>query len=162
MNGIEKLIASRIATALVASGKKITVDFSRGYDTEDQYRDLTDIAKIIEACDAVDECWFMLDAERDGDGAKATTGWVYFIWGNGEDGRTCVSDYTTNLDDIMEPVSDWADTLTIDALAANWTAAIDALKALKRARGNCGASPFEQAACDQMDAAILAFEGKAA
>ncbi|AMX93683.1 MULTISPECIES: hypothetical protein [Mesorhizobium] len=37
-----------------------------------------------------------------------------------------------------------------------------ALKAIKRARGNCGASPFEQAACNLMDAAILKAEGEAA
>jgi hypothetical protein len=36
-----------------------------------------------------------------------------------------------------------------------------ALKALKKARGNCGASPFEQAACNMMDAAIAKAEGRA-
>lgn len=36
-----------------------------------------------------------------------------------------------------------------------------ALKALKRARGNCGASPFEQAACDLMDEAIAKAEDRA-
>ncbi|RWC91666.1 MAG: hypothetical protein EOS72_03150 [Mesorhizobium sp.] len=36
-----------------------------------------------------------------------------------------------------------------------------ALKALKRARGNCGASPFEQAACNLMDQAIAKAEGEA-
>ncbi|AZO29362.1 hypothetical protein [Mesorhizobium sp. M1B.F.Ca.ET.045.04.1.1] len=33
-----------------------------------------------------------------------------------------------------------------------------ALKAIKRARGNCGASPFEQEACDMMDKAIAKAE----
>lgn len=37
-----------------------------------------------------------------------------------------------------------------------------ALKAIKRARGNCGASPFEQDACNLMDAAIAKAEGGAA
>ncbi|WP_378952137.1 hypothetical protein [Mesorhizobium sp. ANAO-SY3R2] len=36
-----------------------------------------------------------------------------------------------------------------------------ALKAIKRARGNCGASPFEQAACNLMDDAIAMAEGQA-
>lgn len=36
---------------------------------------------------------------------------------------------------------------------------LEALKTIKRARGNCGASPFEQAACNLMDAAILKAEG---
>ena len=37
---------------------------------------------------------------------------------------------------------------------------IEALRAIKKARGNCGASPFEQAACDLMDAAIAKAEGR--
>ncbi|TIW21323.1 MAG: hypothetical protein E5V63_29620 [Mesorhizobium sp.] len=37
-----------------------------------------------------------------------------------------------------------------------------ALKAIKRARGNCGASPFEQAACNLMDEAIAKGESAVA
>ncbi|KQW30771.1 hypothetical protein ASE36_00260 [Rhizobium sp. Root274] len=36
-----------------------------------------------------------------------------------------------------------------------------ALKAIKKARGNCGASPFEQAACRLVDSAIEKAEGRA-
>jgi hypothetical protein len=110
MNGIEKQIARAVASALINAGHKITVDYERGYDTEDQNRDLTDLDKIIEASDAVDECWWMLDAEPDPEaGACATGGWVYFIWGNGDEGRTCVSDYAGSLEPLLEHIWPWAE-----------------------------------------------------
>jgi len=33
--------------------------------------------------------------------------WVWFIWDNGEDGLTCIADYTVSLEDVMMPVFDW-------------------------------------------------------
>jgi len=33
--------------------------------------------------------------------------WVWFIWNNGEDGLTCITDYTVSLEDVMQPVFDW-------------------------------------------------------
>jgi hypothetical protein len=109
MNYIEKQIARRVAKALLSGQNTISVDYERGYDCDEENFALTDIDKIIEASDAVDECHWMLDAERDGQGACATGGYVYFIWGNGEEGRTCVSDYTTNLEPIMAPIFEWVE-----------------------------------------------------
>lgn len=129
MNGIEKSIAREVAKAIIGAGHKISVDFARGWDCEPKYRDLTDLDAIIAACDEVDECHFMLDAEHDDEDntACATAGWVYFIWSNGDEGRTCVSDYATVLEPLLAPIWPWAEeaesmlvgepTLTPDQLA---------------------------------------------
>lgn len=110
MNGVEKQIARHIARALIAKGYNISVDFERGYDCEEGNFALTDVEKIIEASDEVDECHWMLNAEREPEnGACATEGYLYFIWGNGEEGRTCLSDYTTNLEPIIQHVNDWSE-----------------------------------------------------
>lgn len=98
MNHIEKLIARRIAEGLIAAGKPVSVDYNEG---EVELADSTDVDAILKAADAVDECWFLVDP--DGDGKFAS--FVYFIWGNGEEGRTCVSDYTVNLESIVGPIS---------------------------------------------------------
>lgn len=109
MNAIEKQIARHMAAAIIQAGHNISVDYGRGYDCEAENFALKDVDKIIEASDAVDECHWMLDAERDGEGAQAQEGYLYFIWGNGDDGRTCLSDYTMNLEPLLEPINKWAD-----------------------------------------------------
>lgn len=116
MNHIEKQIARRLAADLIAAGHKVSVDYERGWGCEEQNRDLTDPDKIVTASDAVDECHWMLDALHDERECSATAGYVYLIWGNGNDGRDCISDYTTNLAPIVDPISDWADTAGIALL----------------------------------------------
>lgn len=38
-------------------------------------------------------------------------GWVHFVYGN--DGYDVISDYSTNLESVLKPVTDYADTLAI-------------------------------------------------
>lgn len=40
----------------------------------------------------------------------ANHGWVRFVYGN--DGWDVISDYTTNLEDVLKPVADWAEKLS--------------------------------------------------
>lgn len=42
---------------------------------------------------------------------KRPTGWVYFVFGN--DGYDVISDYTTNLEDVLAPINAYADTLAV-------------------------------------------------
>jgi hypothetical protein len=49
----------------------------------------------------------MLDAEHKGEEACATNGYLVFIWGNGNDGKDCLSDYTTNIEPVIQPVLEW-------------------------------------------------------
>jgi len=90
MNAIEKQITRKIVEALIADGNKVAVDYDRGY--ENGLPASTDVDAIIEACDAVDECWLFVK-----------TGWVYLIWGNGN-GMDCISDYTLSLEPIIDGI----------------------------------------------------------
>mgnify|MGYP003543389815 CR=1 FL=1 len=54
--------------------------------------------EILNAIFAVDICWLV----------TKTGAWVFFIIGNAYD---AISDYTTDLEPIMDPVLDWASEL---------------------------------------------------
>lgn len=115
MNGIEKQIIRHLATQLIADGHHISVDYDGGYCTEDEYKDLTDPEKVIEGCDAVDEVYLMLDATHEVDGEScAQFGWIYCIWGNGNDGKDCISNYSgADLDKYIDPIYKWLDTAEV-------------------------------------------------
>lgn len=53
----------------------------------------SDIAKEAFACDMTT--------------LRVGSKWVLFIWGNGEEGLTCISDYTVSLEDVLAPVFHW-------------------------------------------------------
>lgn len=101
MNGIEKAISRRLIDGLLAAGKRITVDYELGLDPA--LEGSKDVEAIIAAMDAVDECWLMI-----GEGKPSYDAFLYFIWGNGEEGRTCLSDYSCSLESIVAPVSEWS------------------------------------------------------
>lgn len=117
MNHIEKLIARNIAAALIAAGKFVTVDYN---EDEPGLSESSDLDAIIAACDEVDECWFLVDPHRDNEGTYK--GFVRFIWGNGDEGRTCVSDYSVYLTEFVDPAVDGVDA-ELDRLIAEATAA---------------------------------------
>ncbi|MER9768923.1 hypothetical protein NKJ09_22995 [Mesorhizobium sp. M0189] len=79
-------------------------------------------------------------------------------------------DVEVNGGDLVEWFGNWRRAFVLPAIAnagspspvqAAAPDTLAALKAIKRARGNCGASPFEQDACNLMDAAIAKAEGQA-
>lgn len=57
-----------------------------------------------------DTPWEQIEAEAfacDMTTLRVHSQWVLFIWGNGEEGLTCISDYTVSLEDALKPVFDW-------------------------------------------------------
>jgi hypothetical protein len=60
-----------------------------------------DIVAITKAMFSTDEDRLLLD---NNDGKRC--GWVYLVWGNGAD---IISDYTTNLEDVLKPAQAIAD-----------------------------------------------------
>lgn len=68
-----------------------------------------DIDTIIEQAEAVEECWIYFYKQLDENVRRKH--WVYFIWGNGNDGWDCVTDYSFNkgddFDDMMNELFDW-------------------------------------------------------
>lgn len=107
MNGIEKQILRLVCEKLLAEGYVLTVDYERGFDSEPENKNLRDIDDIIHAADAVDEVWLMADREELEEGPY--DGFVYFIWGNGNEGRDCITDYSTVFEPILDPIIDWLD-----------------------------------------------------
>lgn len=119
MNIQEEIIIRSVAKALIEAGHKISVDFERGYDT--QLNQSIDLDAIFKAADEVDECWLMVGTPKKP--RDVYDGYVYFIWANGDDGWTCISDYTTNLESVLAPVNaliETAMTLSDPGHSAAW------------------------------------------
>lgn len=124
MSPIEKLIARTACQRLIEAGYYITVDYYRGYEASDVIN-RNSLDGILDAMDAVDECWLMLNRDpvtiTDGQPDEPYDAWVYFIWSNGDDGRTCISDYDVSLSSLIEPWygnDTWADAQIDRAFAA--------------------------------------------
>jgi hypothetical protein len=105
MNGVEKQILRKLCEGLMAEGYWLTVDYEMGFDSEPENRNMTNINDIIKAADAVDECWLMADREELDEGPYDA--FVTLIWGNGNEGRDCISDYCISLEPIIKPIYDW-------------------------------------------------------
>lgn len=107
MNNIEKQVLRKIVAELFVQGWYVTVDYEYGYDSEPENRNMTDLEKVIEAADAVDECWIMVDKEPREIGTY--NGFIHLIWDNGNEGRDCITDYSMNLEPVMGPISEWTE-----------------------------------------------------
>ena len=97
---IDKLIARKVAEALIAAGMPVTVDYNDG---EPPLVQSTDVDKILEEAFAVDECWYLVKPGKDG----MYDHMVYFIWGNGNCGWDAITDYSTALEEVLKPVNEW-------------------------------------------------------
>jgi hypothetical protein len=95
---IEGRIFGRACSALIASGWLL--DLNDGEETVITGSD--SITALRAAAFSTDEDYLIA---HKGD----ERGWVRFIYGN--DGHDVISDYTTNLEDVLKPVNDYADTL---------------------------------------------------
>jgi hypothetical protein len=99
----ERAIARKTAQALIAAGF-----FVRVHDGEDWACErTTKLPVIMAAIMATDE--ETLHVYREDTGA-ARYGWVQFVYGNG--GWDVTSDHTTNLEEVLQPVSDYAEQLS--------------------------------------------------
>jgi hypothetical protein len=59
--------------------------------------------KLVSACLGVDDCRvYLMNAD-----GKTANGWVYLVYGN--DGWDLISDYTTNLEDMLAPINTYCD-----------------------------------------------------
>lgn len=60
-----------------------------------------DTWQIMEVCFSVEDCTlYVVHPDR-------RTSHVRFIWGNGNDGLDCICDHTTDLNEILAPVTEW-------------------------------------------------------
>lgn len=113
MQPYETLIATATLSGLIKAGYYITVDFDRGYEASNarNINSTDQIPTALAAMNAADECWLMLSDAPHPDG-EPYDAFVYFIWGNGNDGKDCLSDWTSTdrVNGAVESLdSDWAD-----------------------------------------------------
>jgi hypothetical protein len=99
MDFVETTIAKRLFDALIASGRNISVDYNEGPEIE--LVASKNWPDVLKASGAVCDCWWLMDYDK-------KTGkfdrFVRLIWGNGAD---CISDYSTSLSHIIEPITEW-------------------------------------------------------
>lgn len=99
---VEQEIVTRTVDALLSAGFRLATDA----DDCAQHTYTADRSVILAALMEVDDEHLLA---RAGTRADARTGWVRFVYGN--DGYDVISDYTTNLEDVLAPVNAYADTL---------------------------------------------------
>ena len=92
---VEHDIVTRVVDALLAAEYVVFVE---GESTKEATREQT-LALLFDLDDA-----YLSVQQRSG----ASEGWIRFVFGN--DGWDVVSDYTTNLENVLKPVNDYADT----------------------------------------------------
>lgn len=124
MQPFETLIAHEACRRLIAAGYKLTVDFERGYEASDarNISAVADIGKALAAMNEVDECHLMVSRKHMTFERGETNGadhFVWFIWGNGNEGRDCISDYSTALSEQIDELDDeWVNAQMTRAIAA--------------------------------------------
>lgn len=96
--GIETKIAKKAICELIKAGYTLGV-----HDGEELVLgNCTDQKALIEAMQSVDEEHLMVYKDN------KRVGWVFFVYGNS--GWDVIADYTTNLESVMESVTDYANT----------------------------------------------------
>lgn len=97
-----KIITSFVQTAL-AKGYRLAVSLERGHDVDEMLIGSRSRRAIVEAAMAGDDAHIFVqpaEGELVQDGKIASEGWVYVVLGN--DGWDVISDYTTNLEPLMQ------------------------------------------------------------
>lgn len=97
---IEKQAARAVLKALDAAKIPYWIDYERGYEPSDATSD-SPIDERINELFACDEGWIMTGTT---DSETQADAFVYFIWGNGNDGRDCITDYSCSLESIINPI----------------------------------------------------------
>lgn len=96
---IERDIVLRTVAALLAAGYELNID--NGGDEYELPNFTLDAALLTQHLMETDDEYLMV-ATKGEDNVK---GWVRFVYGN--DGYDVISDYTTNLEPIIEPIMDY-------------------------------------------------------
>lgn len=92
---IEKLIFKSVVNAALHQGYAISLNDGE----ETTVRRSRDPKELLDAAFSTDEDYLFL---HEGD-EKARYGWIHFVYGN--DGTDVISDYTTNLDELLDPIN---------------------------------------------------------
>ena len=102
---IEKQAARAVLKALDKAKIPHWIDYERGWEPSGATSKDT-LKKRVDELFACDEGWIMTGTTEPGEAADA---FIYFIWGNGNGGRDCISDYSTSLEPLLAPIIDALD-----------------------------------------------------
>lgn len=95
---LEVRIVKKVIDAVLAAGHAISV-----YDGEEwAIKRSTNKSDILNACFSTDDDQFRI---RDKEGNYV--GWIHFVYGN--DGHDVISDYSTDIEELLKPINDYAD-----------------------------------------------------
>lgn len=101
---VEQDIVTKLVDALLKAGYVLRVN-----DGEDSYPEATqDRATVLEQLGEVDDEHIEVGTPVTS-GKPKRVGWIRLVYGN--DGYDVISDYTTNLEEVLKPINDYADTL---------------------------------------------------
>ncbi len=109
---VERQIINRFVTDALAAKYRLAVSLERGYDVEDMLLGSRDKKKIVDEAMAGDEAHIFVqpaDGALTENGSVVSVGWVYVVLGN--DGWDVVSDYTTNLEELLTGANELASKL---------------------------------------------------
>lgn len=99
---VEREIIKRLATEILASGHSVAVNNGE----EEVLKPARWSARaVINACCTTDDETLVVYF------AGKQIGWISLIYGNGNNGLDLISDYTTSLEDLIKPVTEWIKTL---------------------------------------------------
>lgn len=99
---IEKQTARAVLKALDEAKVPYSIDYERGYEPSG-VTSSDPLAKRVEELFACDEGWIMTGTT---DGEGPFDSFIHFIWGNGNGGRDCITDYGTSLEHILAPINE--------------------------------------------------------
>lgn len=100
---VESDIVARTIDAMLSAGYFLQTDLRDSARPETPTRDRDTI--LSEMMETDDEFLGVFECATD----ELPLGWVRFVYGN--DGWDVISDYTVNLESILKPVNEYADTL---------------------------------------------------
>lgn len=101
---VEEKIAKRCVRDLLKAGYSLAID--NGGDDNESTPPMRSFKAVMAAMsDTDDEYLFVFNSHQK---SKKPFGWVRFVYGN--DGWDVISDYTTNLENVLGPVCDYAQT----------------------------------------------------
>lgn len=107
---VEREIITSFVQSALAKGYRLAVSLERGYDVDEMLQGSRSRAAIVNAAMAGDDAHIFIQpatGETVVDGQVVSEGWVYVVLGN--DGWDVISDYTTNLEPLMQGANRLAD-----------------------------------------------------
>jgi len=109
----ETRIVKRFVKDAIKAGYRLAVSLERGYDVDEMLLGSTDVKAIMDEAFAGDEAHIFVQPATGPtieDGAVVSIGWVYIVLGN--DGYDVISDYSVNLESLLDGANKLADKLS--------------------------------------------------